>query len=115
MNLVKANSVEDVGEYPWSSYSCNALGMPDELVTEHALYTDLCENAELRCTRYRKLLNQLDISKQQEAIAKATLAGEVYGIDSFHTRISRLTNRVTRLSSHGGDRKSEAYKKNQAG
>jgi len=115
MNPVKANMVADISEYPWSSYSYNALGMPDELITEHVLYTGICEKEELRCSRYIEMFNQLNINKQRKDIVKATLAGEVYGTDSFHSKISKLINRVTRLSSHGGDRKSEAYKKNQAG
>ena len=115
MNPVNANMVEDIAEYQWSSYAYNALGKPDKLITEHSLYTRLGKTNNLRCNRYKEIFNRLDISQQQKKITKATLAGEVYGSERFHYKISQLVNRVTRLGSHGGDRKSEGYKNNQAG
>lgn len=42
------------------------------------------------------------------------MQGEVYGCDGFHSKISTMISRATKLSSHSGDRKSEAYE-NQAG
>jgi len=60
------------------------------------------------------MFEQLDINLQRKQITKATLAGEAYGSDSFHRKISKLVNRATKLTSHGGGRKSEKFK-NQAG
>jgi len=114
MNPVKANMVSETSEYRWSSYQYNALGEPDKLITEHSLYTELSDTAKLRCPRYKEMFDQLDISKQRKQITKATLAGEVYGSKRFHHKISKLTNRKTKLASHGGDRKSAEYK-NQTG
>jgi len=114
MNPVSAKMVGDVSEYPWSSYPYNALEEPDGLITPHGLYMDLGMTAELRCRRYEAMFETLDISQQRQKITKATLAGEAFGSDAFHNKISLLVNRTTRLSSHGGDRKSEIYK-NQAG
>lgn len=114
MNPVKADMVQDIAEYKWSSYPHNALGEPDTLITEHALYTALAESPELRCDQYKEIFTQLDISKQRNKITKATLAGEAYGSDAFHRKMSALAKRATKLASHGGDRKSESYK-NQAG
>lgn len=37
------------------------------------------------------------------------MRGEVYGNDGFHSKISKLISRSTKLASHGGDRKSETY------
>ena len=37
-----------------------------------------------------------------------------FSSDGFHSKISELISRSTKLSSHGGDRKSEAYE-NQTG
>jgi len=42
------------------------------------------------------------------------MRGEVYGTYGFHHKISQLISRATRLTAHGGDRKSENYR-NQAG
>jgi len=114
MNPVKANMVSNVAEYKWSSYPYNALGQPDKLITEHTLYNKLSDTPEQRKFKYKELFDELDITDQQKYITKATLAGEVYGSSAFHNKISQQVKRVTRLSSHGGDRKSETYK-NQAG
>lgn len=110
MNPVKANMVETMDDYKWSSYHHNALGKFDELITGHSLYVELGDTAELRCIRYSELFNVLDISYQHELISKATIAGDVYGSDAFHTKISGMLARTTRRISHGGDRKSEKYK-----
>ena len=114
MNPVMANMVANAAEYPWSSYAQNALGETDSLITEHCLYAQLSDIPELRQARYKEILDQLNIDQQRSRIVKATLAGEAYGSDAFHHKISKLVNRVTKLASHGGDRKSENYK-NQAG
>ena len=38
MNPIKANIVEDIANYRWSSYRHNARGEPDKLITEHDFY-----------------------------------------------------------------------------
>ena len=106
--------VEDIANYRWSSYRHNALGEIDKLITEHDLYKALGATIEQRYKQYKDMFDELDITKQQDQITKATLAGEVYGSNSFHNKISGLISRVTKLTSHGGDRRSEGYK-NQAG
>jgi len=42
------------------------------------------------------------------------MRGEVFGSSAFHQEVGQLVSRVTKLTAHGGDRKSEDYK-NQAG
>ena len=37
------------------------------------------------------------------------MKGDVFSSELFHEQIGKLIDRVTRLSAHGGDRKSEAY------
>ena len=63
-----------------------------------------------RYTSYQEMIDKPDIAKQESLITEATLRGEVYGGDGFHKRISQLILRSTRLTNHGGDRKSDAYK-----
>ena len=114
MNPIKANMVEDIANYRCSSYRHNALGETDELITEHDLYKELGATVEQRYEQYKKIFDELDISRQQDQITKATLAGEVYGSNGFHNKISGLISRATKLTTHGGDRKSEEFK-DQAG
>ena len=110
MNPVQANMVNDIADYKWSSYWHNALGETDKLLTEHPVYVALGSDTEQRCRRYKHLFDQLELGKQQQQITKATLAGEVFGSDKFHHKIGRLIARPTKLSSHGGDRKSAQYR-----
>lgn len=114
MNPIKAEMVKKLADYKWSSYRHNALGQPDSLISEHALYKALGDDAEQRNKSYQKMFVELDVTKQEDRITQATLRGEVYGGNGFHQKISQLIARSTKLASHGGDRKSEGYK-NQAG
>jgi len=114
MNPIRAGMVKELADYEWSSYGHNALGKTDRLISEHQLYKALGNDSQQRCESYQKIFDRLDIAKQETLITEATLRGEVYGANSFHKKINRLIPRSTKLATHGGDRKSEAYR-NQAG
>ena len=109
MNPLKAGMVEEIADYPWSSYPHNAVGQIDPLISEHELYQNLGSSRERRCEAYLKMFDRLNTTKQDSQITNATLRGEALGDDAFHQKISRLISRPTKLTSHGGDRKSEAY------
>ena len=114
MNPIKASMVKDIADYEWTSYRHNALNQTDSLITEHKLYKDLGTSAKQRCESYREMSDALNITTQESKITEATMRGEVYGSKEFHSKINDLISRSTKLTSHGGDRKSEIYK-NQAG
>ncbi len=44
--------------YPWSSYSANALGRSNSLLTPHALLMSLGSDANSRCQAYRELFSE---------------------------------------------------------
>lgn len=113
MNPIKVGMVKNIEKYKWSSYLHNALGVSDELVSEHLLYKRLAKESPLRRSRYSALFNKLD-SMHDKKITEATMRGTVYGKDIFHKKIGKLISRPTRVTSHGGDRKSEEYQ-NQVG
>jgi len=114
LNPIKASMVKNIEDYEWSSYQHNALGILDELITEHRLYKRLGKEKNLRHKNYKALFDELEISGQSGQITEATMRGIVYGGEKFHTKIAKLITRPTRLATHGGDRKSEKYH-NQAG
>jgi len=52
---VRVCLVEDPGDYPWSSYGCNAMGEDVGLVEYHPLYLRLGTDEQARRRRYRSL------------------------------------------------------------
>ena len=110
MNPIKAGMVNDIADYPWSSYRHNALGQEDSLITAHQLFTDLGHDVESRCKSYQQLFSQHNSAEEEKKITEATKRGEVYGSNGFHCKVGDLISRATRLGTHGGDRKSESYK-----
>jgi len=111
-NPVSANMVKQASEYRWSSYGHNAKNEPDALITEHEEYMRLGQNPQQRRDHYQSLFKQP--INDRDKITLATDRGEVFGTSSFHEKMSKLATRSTRLSRHGGDRKSDSYK-DQAG
>ena len=55
------------------------------------------------------MFDRLSTTKQDSQITNAMLRGEALGDDTFHQKISKLISRPTKLTAHGGDRKSETY------
>ena len=108
-NPVKAKMVDDISDYKWSSYRHNAYAKKDKLIKEHALYLALGTSTKKRSVRYRELFATLDIGGDRVKISKATRAGDVYGSSEFHAEVARLISRVTKRTTHGGDRKSKEY------
>ena len=108
-NPVKACMVKNAEDYEWSSYGHNALGITDTLITEHLLYKRLGKAKDLRCKNYKALFEENNTSEQDKQITEATMRGVVYGSKKFHAKTAKLIDRPTRLSAHGGDRKSVEF------
>lgn len=83
LNPVRADMVNDPGQYRWSSYRHNGLGQSDSRLAEHPLYTALGQDEATRQAAYRALFrSQLD----DEAIADIRLSlsqGQPLGNDRF--------------------------------
>lgn len=60
LNPVRIGWVMEPLSYPWSSYTCNALGAADPAVVPHAQYLALGHTSEQRAHVYRELF-ELDI------------------------------------------------------
>ena len=56
LNPVRAGMVTDPGQYRWSSYRANGLGVPDSRLTPHTLYLAQGGSGEERLTACRSLL-----------------------------------------------------------
>lgn len=61
LNPVRADMVVDPGQYRWSSYRANGLGLPDARLATHPLYQALAGTDDERRAAYRALFRpQLD-------------------------------------------------------
>ena len=87
LNPVRANMVQDPGQYRWSSYRHNGLGQADTRITPHPVYLGIDRDEADRQTAYRALFrSQLD----DEALADIRLAlsqGQPLGTDRFSDKI----------------------------
>ncbi len=112
-NPVRAGIVESLEDYHWSSYSHNAFGIVDELVTPHAQYNALAQIKEARLLAYKQLfkgrLHENVIKRFYDSAEK----GNVVGDEQFCDRIERLIGRTPIKGHHGGDRKSESFRNQQ--
>ena len=87
LNPVRADMVQDPGQYRWSSYRHNGLGQPDPRITPHPLYFALDRNDADRQAAYRALFrSELD----EEALGDIRLAlsqGQPLGHGRFGEKI----------------------------
>ncbi len=83
LNPVAARIVGDPQSYYWSSYTCNAFGVADELVTPHPEYLNLGHSRKRRCAAYRALCEQRLDNNTMDEIRHATLAGLPLGYDQL--------------------------------
>ena len=113
LNPVRAGMVSHPSEYPWSSYHCNALGQPNDLVAPHLEYRRLGATDEVRQAAYRQLFKHRISECSVREIREATNKGWVLGSDRFKARIQRQLARRVEPAARGGDRKSEQFRINR--
>ncbi len=116
LNPVRAiNMAGHPSEYPWSSYRFNALGYHDKLLTPHLEYERLGKTPEARQGAYRQLFRAHIPEKTIEEIREATNKAWVLGSERFKQRIQKRLDRAVQSVGHGGDRKSDAYRRQNQG
>lgn len=105
LNPVRAGMSVLPGDYPYSSYRHNALGLEDPLVTGHPVYTALGREASHRQLNYRKLFTDHLDETLLARIRATTNACLVLGDDPFKDRIERMLGRAVRPGRKGRPRK----------
>lgn len=111
LNPVRADMVEQPGEYPWSSFRRNALGISIKLITPHEVYERLAKREATRQKRYLALFEKELTGYTLEEIRSSVNRGWVLGHDKFKQQIEKQTGRAAAPRQRGGDRKSEKYKR----
>jgi putative transposase len=89
LNPVRAGLVRDPIDYPWSSFRRNALGISDEVVTEHPVYTRLGSTDEARQDAYRRWFSTGLADDTLDLIRKAAIAGLPIGSAPFQSAIEQ--------------------------
>ena len=110
LNPVRAGLTNDAGQYPWSSYRHNALGIPDRLITPQTLYHELASNLADRQAAYRAMFADAIEPQELDAIRQAAKTGDILGDDDFRGRVETKLQRPLTRPPHGGDRRSDAFK-----
>jgi putative transposase len=107
LNPVRAAMVEAPGDYPWSSYRANALGIADPVVTPHALYGELAGSADARRAAYRRLFQNALSAEALQRLRDCTNGGFMLGSRKFERQIAVLVGRRTWRGSPGRPRKNQ--------
>jgi putative transposase len=101
MNPVRASMVSHPGGYRWTSYSRNAYGKPNTLITPHSLYLTLGDSLEECQHSYRELFgNQLG-KHELHTIREALNQELVLGREDFKDKIESMTQRQSRRGKDG--------------
>ncbi len=112
LNPVRATKmVKHPSDYPWSSYSYNAYGEYNEILTPHKVFKQLGRTEVERLSAYRKLFQRRLSEETLEAIREATNKAWVLGSERFKKRVAKKLTRPVTSKGQGGDRKSEEYQK----
>jgi putative transposase len=97
LNPVRAGIVESPDRYLWSSYSSNAWGAPNGILSPHPHYKALGKNQTERCRNYRALFATELEDTEITAIRLATQGNHAIGTRLFMKQLtSRLGRRVGR-------------------
>ena len=83
LNPVRADMVADPGQYRWSSYRANGLGLPDARLTPHPLYLAQGRGADERTQAYRALFRPHLDAEAAIDIRQALQLGMPVGYDRF--------------------------------
>jgi putative transposase len=101
LNPVRADMVRDPGEYRWSSYRWHGLGVSNELITDHPLYTGLAVDESERRAGYRALFRAHLDDEALDEIRKASNRSLPLGSDRFREQVEAALGRRVGLRQRG--------------
>ncbi|MEX2170597.1 MAG: transposase, partial [Pirellulales bacterium] len=93
LHPVRSGLAPHPANYRWSSHARHALGVNDELITEHEQYRALSVSPTERFQAYRELLRQPLDPRVVDAIRQATAMEGVLGDESFVRQIEMAVKR----------------------
>jgi putative transposase len=110
LNPVRAGMVTAPGEYRWSSYGRNALGLRNNLVSPHRIYQQLGLTDVDRQSAYKALFRYHVDTDTLSLIRNSTNQCTVIGNRRFQAEVEAMLKRRVMKDTHGGDRKSREFR-----
>jgi putative transposase len=101
LNPVRADMVRDPGEYRWSSYRWHGLGVSNDFITDHPLYTGLAVDESERRAGYRALFRAHLDDEALDEIRKASNRSLTLGSDRFREQVEAALGRRVGLRQRG--------------
>lgn len=111
LNPVRANMVEHPQHYRWSSFHANAMGHTRMLLRRTRCILQLGVNTDTRCAAYQALFSSHLSIDEVDTIRVNTQTDCVIGNEQFKQKIAQVLQRSVGKCSHGGDRKTKAFKR----
>lgn len=105
LNPVRAAMVASPEAYRWSSYRCNALGQPDDLVAPHPVFMALGDTVAQRQALYRAFVAEGVPGDERQAIRDHLRQGRALGSSDFQALVSTASGRPAKLVPRGRPRK----------
>ena len=109
LNPVRAKMVANAGAYRWSSFSANATGRENVMITPHRVYQKLGDTEEARAYAYRKSFDEqpegVDRSLIDEEIRSATRQGVLIAGTTYAADVARRLNREVTVKPRGRPKK----------
>ena len=104
LNPVRAGMVPGPAAYPWSSYRWHALGHPNLVVTDHALYLALARTPQERQQVYQALFQERLHTGLLQEIRTTLQQGRILGTERFKDAIQTILARRVRPGKAGRPR-----------
>ena len=82
--------VNHIEAYTWSSYRCNALEEPNDLITPHEMYYSLGSNKSSQAQSYREGFKDVIDSSLINDIRNSVQTGTPLGSDKFKEQVEDL-------------------------
>jgi putative transposase len=108
LNPVRAGMVSDPGDYPWSSYRANALGLANPMLSPHPLYLALAANDDRRRAVYRDLFRTALDDAPLVDLRIALNRDQPVGNRPFYAEIEAMTGQRRELRKRGRPRNTSA-------
>ena len=114
LNPVRAGMVDGPGQYKWSSYGYNALGINNNGLTQHDIYMRLGKTDALRQSAYKALFSHHLDADALDLIRANTKKNTIVGNSRFQDEIQQVLKCRVKKLEHGGDRKSSEFDSNSS-